>query len=151
MKVRPVEPRDRDDWLRMRTALWPEDEADHAHEIDAHFRGEDAPCQLAAVLVAERGDASLCGFAEAGIRPFADACEEMPCAYLEGLYVDEDVRRTGVARALVNAVEAWAKANGHSELGSDYLVDNRESEAWHAAYGFEVVERLVIVRKKLLP
>ena len=149
MRVRALAPADRDAWLRMRTALWPEDAADLAGETDAHFSGEDAPYPLGAVFVAERDDGRLCGFAEAGVRPFADACTEAPCAYLEGLWVDEDLRRAGVARALAAAVETWARAKGHAELGSDYIIDNAESAAWHEAHGFEVVERLVMVRKRL--
>ncbi|HWE45073.1 MAG TPA: GNAT family N-acetyltransferase [Caulobacteraceae bacterium] len=151
MIVRALTAADRDAWLRMRHALWPEDADHHAREIDAHFAGEPSPFQIAQVFVAERENGGLCGFAEAGLRPFADACEEAPCAYLEGLYVDADMRRTGVARALVAAVEDWARAEGHHELGSDYLIDNDASAGWHAAHGFEVVERLVMVRKKLLP
>ena len=147
--IRLVEPADRDAWLRMRLALWPEDEGSHATEIDAHLTGGETPWRLGAVFVAERDGGGLCGFAEAAVRPFADACEEAPCAYLEGLWVDEDHRRSGVARALVVAVEDWARANGHHELGSDYLIENEESAAWHAAHGFEVVERLVVVRKRL--
>jgi aminoglycoside 6'-N-acetyltransferase I len=147
--VRPITPADRDAWLRMRALLWPEDAAGLADEVDAHFAGSGAPYALGAVFVAERGEGGLCGFAEAGIRPFSDASEEMPCAHLEGLYVDEDMRRTGVARDLVAAVEAWARAKGHHELGSDYLIENTESGAFHAAHGFEIVERLVMVRKRL--
>jgi aminoglycoside 6'-N-acetyltransferase I len=146
--IRPVARGDRDEWLRLRRALWP-DSDDHAGEIDAFLAGEASPLPLAAVFVAERTGGGLCGFAEAGLRPFADACEEAPCAYLEGLIADPDMRRTGVASALVAAVEAWARARGHRELGSDYLIDNAESEAFHAAAGFDVVERLVIVRKPL--
>ena len=149
VRVRPATPADRDAWLRLRVALWPEAAADLPDETDAHFSGEGDGYQLGAVFVAVREDGRLGGFAEAGVRPFADACEEAPCAYLEGLYVDEDLRRTGVARDLVDAVEAWARAKGHHELGSDYLLENDASARWHAAAGFEVVERLVMVRKKL--
>ncbi len=108
VRVRPATPADRDAWLRMRVALWPEAAADLPAETDAHFTGQGEGYQLDAVFVAERADGRLGGFAEAGVRPFADACEEAPCAYLEGLYVDEDLRRTGVVRALVDAVEAGA-------------------------------------------
>jgi aminoglycoside 6'-N-acetyltransferase I len=147
--IRLVTPADRDAWLRMRVALWPDGADDLPAETDAHFADEAAPFQLGAVFVAVRDDGRLGGFAEASVRPFADACEEMPCAYLEGLYVDEDLRRTGVARALFAAVEDWAKAKGHHELGSDYEIENDASAGWHAAHGFEVVERLVVVRKRL--
>jgi aminoglycoside 6'-N-acetyltransferase I len=63
--------------------------------------------------------------------------------------VDEDVRRTGVGAALVRAGEAWARAKGYRELGSDALLDNHVSHRAHRALGFSEEERLVIFRKPL--
>jgi hypothetical protein len=40
-------------------------------------------------------------------------------AYLEGWYVDRDVRRHGIGAALVHAAEAWARERGYRELASD--------------------------------
>jgi len=76
------------------------------------------------------------------------ACES-PCAFLEGWWVDDDVRRAGVGRALVAAVEQWARAHGFTELGSDALLDNALSHQAHRALGFEERERVVYFRKRL--
>jgi aminoglycoside 6'-N-acetyltransferase I len=46
-------------------------------------------------------------------------------------------------------VEAWARALGFTELGSDALIDNLASHAFHAALGFEERERVVAFRKRL--
>jgi aminoglycoside 6'-N-acetyltransferase I len=150
MRIRPVARGDRDEWLRMRCALWPEERQDHAAEVDAWL---DDPASshspMVEVFVAERDAGGLCGFAEAGLRDFADVSEDRPAAYLEGIFVDADMRRQGVAGALLETVETWARARGSNELASDFVVDNGESRAWHQALGFREVETLVLVKKRL--
>jgi aminoglycoside 6'-N-acetyltransferase I len=129
----------------MRAALWPDADADElAREFDAIL---DDPDQV--VYVAERASGGLCGMVEAGIRPFANPVDEQPCAFVEGWWVDADVRRGGVGRALIAAVEDWARARGFHELGSDALLDNTISHAAHRALGFEERERTVAFRKWL--
>ena len=124
----------------MRVALWP----DADDELDEYLAGDD---QVA--FVAERAEGSLCGFLEAGVRPFANGVDEQPCAFVEGWWVDEDARRTGVGRALMAAAEAWARSRGFSELGSDTELANVGSQAAHKALGFEERERVVYLRKRL--
>jgi aminoglycoside 6'-N-acetyltransferase I len=110
----------------MRRALWPrEREAAHRIDMAAWLAGADA-----AVLVAERADRQgLAGFTERGTRLYADGCETSPVAYLEGWYVDRDLRRQGIGTALVRAAEMWARAP--------------------CALGFIEVERAVRYRKRL--
>jgi aminoglycoside 6'-N-acetyltransferase I len=129
----------------MRAALWPDaDPAELADELDAFLADPD---QVA--FVAERDDGRLCGFAEASVRPFANGVDESPCAFLEGWWVDEEMRRSGVGRALVVAVENWARARGLTELGSDALLDNTPGHQAHRALGFEERERVVYFRKRI--
>jgi aminoglycoside 6'-N-acetyltransferase I len=143
--IRPLQPGDRHEHVRMRVALWPDaDPADLAQEFDALL---DDPDQ--AIFVAERDSGGLCGMVEAGIRPFANPVDEQPCAFVEGWWVDADVRREGVGRALIAAVEDWARERGFHELGSDALLENEVSHAAHLALGFEERERTVAYRKWL--
>ena len=129
----------------MRAALWPyADPGELADELDALLADRD---QVA--FVAERQGGGLCGFAEAGVRPFANGVDESPCAFLEGWWVDEDARRSGVGRALVAAVENWARGHGFAELGSDALLDNTLGHQAHQALGFEERERVVYFRKRI--
>ena len=70
-------------------------------------------------------------------------------AFLEGWYVDPAYRRKRVGAMLVNAAEAWARAQGCREFGSDAELDNDVSHAAHRALGFEEVVRIVSYKKRL--
>jgi aminoglycoside 6'-N-acetyltransferase I len=129
----------------MRAALWPD--ADATELLDEIEGMRNDPDQV--IFVADRGDGRLCGMVEARIRPYADPVDEQPCAFVEGWWVDADVRRTGVGRALISAVEDWARLRGFHELGSDALLDNLVSHAAHRALGFEERERILTFRKRL--
>jgi len=129
----------------MRRALWPDaDPTELAVEIAAFLSSADE-----VVFVAPRADGGLYGFVEAGVRPFANGVDEQPCAFVEGWWVDPDARRTGIGRALIESVEAWARARGFSELGSDAELDNLVSHRAHRALGFEERERVIYFRKRL--
>lgn len=146
MEVRPYRPADLAEWLRMRRALWPE----IAPETEADDAAQWLARRDAVVVVAERpGGDGLAGFAELGARSYADGCETSPVAFLEGWYVDPDVRRRGVGAALLRAGEAWARSAGYRELASDALLENAISHRAHEALGFAEVERAVRYRKSL--
>ena len=102
-----------------------------------------------AVIVADRGDGSLAGFVEIGSRNYAEGCKSTPVAYVEGWYVDPDVRRTGLGANLLKATEAWALEHGFSEIASDTDLDNDVSRLAHIACGFKEVERQICFKKRL--
>ena len=148
LDVRPYEPSDRAEWLRMRQSLWPNPNPEaQLADMDVWLSHPDA----AVLVVPRRGGASagLAGFAEVGTRSVADSCETSPVAYLEGWYVDADMRRQGVGASLVRAAEDWARAKGLREFASDTQLANTASQRAHVALGFTEVERLVAYRKVL--
>jgi GNAT superfamily N-acetyltransferase len=152
--VRHPRAEDRSEWLRMRAALWPESSADsHVEEVAAFLSGDLtgwlAGLQAVAVFVAERPDGGLCGFLEASVRPLADGCTTHPVGYVEGWYVDPDVRRQGVGRRLVNAAEAWAASQECREMASDAELANSASISAHRAVGFTAEAPSVRFRKWL--
>lgn len=147
--VRPVAPADAAAWRRMRLALWPEEAASVAPEVDQFFAG-GLKEPLAVLMAFDSADVPL-GMAELSIRNYAENCVTDRVAYLEGWYVEPNARRQGVGRALVEAAEAWGRAQGCTEFASDALVDNDISAAAHAALGFTETVRIRCFRKDLAP
>jgi aminoglycoside 6'-N-acetyltransferase I len=137
---------DRAEWLRLRTALWPNAGAEEvANEWDDALQDGEI-----AVFVAERPAGGLCGFLEAAIRSCSVNGELGRIGYIEGWYVDVDVRRQGVGRLLVNAAEEWARSQGCKEIHSDAELSNELSHAAHQRLGYAEVGRLVHFRKRLV-
>ena len=145
MLIRPLQHSDREELVRMRQLLWPSSRED---EVDDSL---SLPISDGIIVVAERPQAGLGGFAEIGLRRFAEGCDGSPVAYLEGIWTDRDARRSGLASALVRRGEAWAISRGLSEFASDCDAENSESEAFHRAAGFEIVHRSLCFRRRLTP
>jgi aminoglycoside 6'-N-acetyltransferase I len=144
--VRPLVEGDLNEWLRLRSLLWDQAaEDDHREEmVDIIEHGDT---QL--VAVADAGEGRLAGFLEASIRPMAEDCETDHVGYLEGWYVEEAERRSGLGRALVTFAEEWARKHGCTEIASDAEVGNDISLAAHQRLGYKETSRLVHLRKEL--
>ena len=82
-------------------------------------------------------------------RLMADGCASSPVPYIEGWYVDRDLRRLGVGRALVRAAEWHAQNAGFTEIASDCVLDNEISRLAHTSLGYEEVHRSIHFRKSL--
>jgi len=136
---------DQYEWLRMRQILWPQGtEEEHRAEMKSIMTAYDA-----VVLVCPREGGGLQGFIEASTCRSAKGCVTSPVGYIEGWYVDEDVRGQGVGKALVRAIEEWSLARDCKELASNAVVDNAGGIAAHLGVGFEETEHLVHFRKVL--
>jgi len=153
VKIRAVCEADKAEWVRLRTALWPDGSEDHAADITAFLGGESFTWSQSflalAVFVAIRPAGGLCGFVEASIRPHVAGCDTKPVGYVEGWFVDPDMRRQGIGRCLVEAAERWAMNRGCKEMASDAHLENRISVQAHKALGFEESSRNVHFRKRL--
>jgi aminoglycoside 6'-N-acetyltransferase I len=143
--IRRAIPADKPEWLRMRLLLWPFGTVEgFAADMDELLADPLTP-----VFVAACPAGGLGGFLEAGTRKYAEGGESSPVGYIEGWYVDEDLRGQGVGKALVKAAEGWARAQGLSEMGSDTWLENDASIQAHSKMGYEEAERLVHFIKKL--
>ncbi|MDF7773976.1 GNAT family N-acetyltransferase [Sphingomonas sp. AOB5] len=143
MDILPATPADLDHWTAMREALWPDE--------DGLRGGAEAmlanPDMLALIVHA---DGKPVAFAEAALRrDYVNGCDTSPVAFLEGIYVEPEHRRSGVAQALANAAAEWGRAKGCTEFASDILADNHESHVFHTAIGFEETERVIYFRRVL--
>lgn len=148
VKIAVAAPDDAPDWIAMRSALWPGGGDGGTHADDINRLLADAGDTVN--LIARDGSGHAVGFAEASLRrDYVNGCETTPVAFLEGIYVVPEARGRGVAKALVAAVEDWARASGVCELGSDAAPDNMASLKMHHALGFEETQRVVFFRKLL--
>lgn len=143
--IRRATPADKPEWLRMRLLLWPFGTPEgFSADMDELLAGPLTP-----VFVVDRLDGNLGGFLEAGTRKYAEGSETSPVGYIEGWYVDEDLRGTGIGKALAQAAEEWARSEGLSEMGSDTWLENEASIQAHLKMGYEETERLVHFIKKI--
>lgn len=147
MRIERASEEHRDAWLALRCALWPDEAAELLREdIAAMLR--DADGDKAAWLALEL---NVVGFAEAALRhDCVNGCQTSPVAFLEGIFVAPAARNKGVGRALSDAVASWGRGRGAREYASDALLDNRKSQAFHIALGFEETERVVYFRRPLI-
>ena len=143
--IRPLGDSDSDEWFRMRITLW-NDSTEEEMRADVDVWRSDPEN---ATFILDRGDGRLGGFIEMGKRKYAEGCETSPVAYIEGWYVDEDLRGQGWGASLVRVGEDWARKQALTEIASDTWVDNETSIKAHLALGYTEEERLVAFRKKL--
>ena len=90
------------------------------------------------------------GFANIRLRSeYVAGTKSSPVAYLEGIAVSEEFRGKGIAKKLFEFCADWAKEKGCKEFGSDCLLTNEASYAFHMALGFKEIERTVHFAKTI--
>lgn len=147
LPLRELHSTDYPEWWRMRHTLWPDcPEERHLLEMHGLRRGSDE----STVFVVDRGDGALGGFIEVSVRATVDGAHSARTAYVEGWYVDPNLRGQGVGRQLMEAAEAWAVARGHTEIASDAEIDNLDSIQAHQALGFSETFRVVQFIKRIV-
>ena len=131
--------------VRLALALWPENE-------EKELRGEMSELLSspeAALFLAEEEGIPV-GFAQGQIRhDYVEGTSGGPIGYLEGVYVQPDCRRRGIASALTGACERWAAGQGCREFASDCELTNTQSLAFHLGAGFQEANRIICFVKGL--
>ena len=145
LSIREAEATDRQGWAQIRHALWDDwSVSRHLSDIDAML----ADGKTTGYLAIGENDA-LIGFAEVGIRDYANGCTQQPVPFLEGIWIDPDHQRHGIGRRLVAHITDRLAAEGYVELCSDILQTNHASHRAHENWGFEETERVIYFRKSL--
>lgn len=136
---------DRDGWIGMRKALWPDcPENRHRLEIDQILSAQGI------VFVAESSSRGPVGFVEISIRTDqVEGTTATPVPYLEGWYVKPAFRTQGIGKALLRSAEDFAMQTGFTELASDTEVVNYTGIDIHKLLGFREVGRTVHFVKSL--
>ncbi|MCX6093657.1 MAG: GNAT family N-acetyltransferase [Candidatus Bipolaricaulota bacterium] len=144
--IRPIATGDRNEWRRLRLALWPRQRREESErEMDTMLTTP----RTARAFVAELASATLCGMVEVSLRTQAEGCTTSPVGYVEGLYVDPSWRRRGLGRRLVETAEAWAR--GCTKIASDTTSEYPDSAAVHRALSYRVTGSTLNFRKELRP
>jgi aminoglycoside 6'-N-acetyltransferase I len=143
--VRQMGAADRGVWAKLRTALWPKETSKaHAKMVDEMLGDQEMWG-----FIAEGTDGAVVGFAEIALRKYANGCDARPVPFLEGIWVNPQMRRQGIGARLIAYAEAFLTARGFYELGSDARIDSRVAHKAHRAWGFSETERVVYFRKIL--
>ena len=144
MYIRKALPNDSMLLATLASHMWDPDPSKLEPEFFRLTSSEQAACFLA-----YEQDTPI-GFSQCQLRhDYVEGTETSPVGYLEGVWVDDGYQRLGVARALVDACEHWARDMGCTEFASDRELDNTASLAFHLALGFTEANRIICFTKKL--
>ena len=136
---------DIDGLVDLALALWP----DHSREELAEEYAQLLKAEDAAIFGCREGD-HWAAFAQCQLRwDYVEGCETSPVGYLEGVFVREHLRGRGVARALLQQCQTWAREKGCREFASDCELSNEDSLRFHLATGFQEAGRIICFTKRL--
>lgn len=125
--------------------LWPdcdyEEEYAYFHQlIDSAMQ----PCFLA------KEKDRYVAFIQLAIRnDYVEGADELPVAYVEGIYVKPGYQKQGIARNLIERAEQWARQKGLKQLASDTELSNNASIAFHKSIGFTEAARIACFIKNV--
>lgn len=133
------------DLTQLALELWPECDFEEEYEQFAELiESENDLC-----CVAREGDEYI-AFVHVSIRhEYVEGADDLPVAYMEGIYVKPKYQKQGIAKRLMAVSEAWAKQKGLTQMASDTPADNAASIDFHKKTGFTEVERIVCFIKAL--
>lgn len=101
------------------------------------------------IFIAKSGG-NYVGFVQLSIRTdYVEGTSSSPVVYIEGLYVEPNYRKQGVAIRLVKKAEIWALEKNCTEIASDTELNNANSIEFHKSIGFKEVNRVVCFSKTL--
>lgn len=123
--------------------------ADHnLEELQQEFEG-DISSDESVIFLVYSGELPV-AVAQCRLRnDYVEGTASSPVGYLEGIYVDEEYRKQGIAKALCEACENWAKEKGCEEFASDCELSNEISLEFHLGIGFDEANRIICFTKKI--
>ncbi|MEP1307620.1 MAG: aminoglycoside 6'-N-acetyltransferase [Balneola sp.] len=125
--------------------LWPECTFETEFEYCKQILEKDDQTAFLAIENSE-----YIAFAYLSLRnDFVEGATSYPIAYLEGIYVKESYRKTGIASKLIQRSEQWAEQSGSSQLASDVELNNEQSIQFHKRSGFKEENRVVCFIKEI--
>ena len=147
VKIRTIQATDAAAWSALRIEFLPEIKDISQAEVNAFFLGSYPNVQE--VLVTLDDNQHMIGFIELNLRDNVPGSSQQTTPYIEAWFVSPDCQGQGIGKALIEAAEQWAKQQGFQELGSDTPIRNEKSIGLHKQLGFNEIERVVCLLKRL--
>jgi aminoglycoside 6'-N-acetyltransferase I len=102
------------------------------------------------ILIAKDSVGKCVGFSIFSIRnDYVEGAEKSPTGYLEGIFVETEFRKMGIAKEFIRIGEIWCKEKGCTQIGSDTWLTDQESREFHKKAGFWEEEELVHFLKNI--
>lgn len=130
----------------MSRKLWTDFDEDQLEEL----LKKNAELETTNFLLAKNEDGKCLGFAIFSIRTdYVEGALSSPTGYLEGIFVEADYRKLGIAKSFVQIGETWCKSKGCTQMGSDTWLNDTKSREFHKKVGFWEEEEVVHFLKNL--
>lgn len=133
------------EWTELTVKLFPHHSFNEMYEANAEFLKSGKEIGF----LYRQGDKAV-AFMNISIRhEYVNGSTTSPVVFIEAIYVLPENRQQGIARELIAWAEEFAKENGITQLASDCLIENTESEQFHEHCGFEEMERVICFVKNV--
>lgn len=145
IRIVPMSGENLPDAVQAALQLWPEHSAAGLEEEFSDLLNN----RNAAVFLAY-SETGTAGFAQCGLRSdYVEGTHSSPVGYLEGIFVREDLRRQGIASALLNECRLWCRRMGCTEFASDCELSNGDNLQFHLHSGFAEANRIICFVQEL--
>ncbi|MCB0665934.1 MAG: GNAT family N-acetyltransferase [Saprospiraceae bacterium] len=132
--------------LKMAKKLW----ADFKEDELQHLLEKSTESQKYRIIIAKNPLEESVGFSIFSIRTdYVEGADKSPTGYLEGIFVEPEFRKLGIANKFIQLGEKWCKEKGCSQIGSDTWLTDKESRAFHLKVGFWEEEEVVHFLKNI--
>lgn len=146
MKIREATLKDAQKIARLAIQMW---ESHKIEELAEEFC--DYMSKESSIVFIAMADECAVGFAQCGLRhDYVEGTDSSPVGYLEGIFVEKEYRKKGLAKEMLEACQEWAKEQGCTEFASDCELDNEDSLKFHLKMGFVEANRIICFTKKLV-
>lgn len=125
--------------------LWPEHDFD---ELEKEYQ-EIIQNENNAIFLCYDNNKPI-GFCQCGLRfDYVEGTSTSPVLYLEAIYIEEEYRKQGYAKKLINRCIELGKSKNIKEFASDCEINNIDSYLFHLKLGFIEANRIICFTKKI--
>lgn len=146
IKINDFAKDDFDDFVEMSHKLWKDIDIFQLKDLLSKSINSDKN----KILIAKDNNGVCVAFSIFSIRfEYIEGSYNSPTGYLEGIYVEPEFRKLGIAREFMKIGENWCKRNNCKQIGSDTWLNDLESRNFHKKVGFWEEEEVVHFLKNI--